>query len=182
LVNCSWCEERFERLLDGNLNPRERARVLGHVDACRACRGLLEELRVVDALLLGPRAVELPPNFTFATMAEVRAMTPPSSRRPAIAASLVSYVVAAWSLLGAAALIAPGSVFAAGKTSLVIANTTLVALGGLGHVVVHLGDRGDMRSWTTVAGGVAIADGLLLVAIGAALRAVRPRIAERLRW
>ena len=181
-MHCSWCEERFERLLDGHLNPRERARLLGHVDACAACRGLLDELRVVDGLLLGPRAVELPPNFTFATMAEVCAMTPPASRRPAIAASLVSYVVAAWSLVGAATLIAPGSVFAAGKLSLAAANTVLVALGGLGHVVVHLGDRGDVRSWTTLASGVAIADGLLLFAIGAALRAARPRIAERLRW
>ena len=50
-MNCSWCEERFERLLDGLLNAAETARLRAHVDACAACSGLLEELRVVDALL-----------------------------------------------------------------------------------------------------------------------------------
>jgi anti-sigma factor RsiW len=181
-VNCEQCRERFERFLDGLVTAVERARMDAHVDACAACRGLLEELRVVDALLRDPRAIELPADFTAATMAEVHALTPSPARRVPLAASLVSYVVAAWALAGAAFLIAPASVLSAGKTSLAVANTVLVAVAGIGHVVVHLGDRGDVRSWTTFAGGVAIADGLLLVAIGAALRAARPRIVERLRW
>ncbi len=181
-MNCSWCEERFERFLDGLLTAGERARLLGHVDRCAQCGGLLEELRVVDALLLEPRSVELPPNFTVATMADVHAMPLPHARRAPIAASLVAYTVAAWALAGAAVLIAPSAVLAAGENAVAAAGTVFAALGGLGHVFVHLGDRGTMTSWSTVAGGVVVADGLVLVAVASALRAARPRIGERLRW
>jgi putative zinc finger protein len=181
-VTCSWCEERFERYLDGVLSAGEHVRLVAHVDHCDACRGLLEELRVVDGLLLAPRTVELPPNFTFATMADVRAMPPPPPRRP-IAASLVAYVVAAWSLVVAAVLIAPNAVLGAGRNALAGAVTVLAALAGLQHALAHLGDRGDVSSWTTVAGGVVIADAVVLVAVFAALRAAaRPRSAGRLRW
>lgn len=179
---CSWCEERFERFLDGHLTPGEHCRLLAHVDRCDACRSLLEELRVVDALLLAPRTVELPPNFTVATMADVRAMPPPLCRHAPIAASLIAYVVGAWSLVLAALLISPDAVLGAGRSALGAAGTLVAALGGLQHTVVHLGDRGDMSSWTTVAGGVVIADGIVLVAVVAAVRAVRPRIVERTRW
>jgi hypothetical protein len=182
LVTCSWCEERFERFLDGMLGAGERARLLAHVDRCDGCRGLLEELRVVDGLLLAPRTVELPPNFTFATMADVRAMPPPCPLRTPLAASLIAYVVGAWSLAGAALLIAPNAVLGAGRSALAGSVTVLAALAGVQHAIAHLGDRGDVSSWTTVAGGVVIADGIVLVAVIAALRAVRPRIAERLRW
>jgi hypothetical protein len=63
-----------------------------------------------------------------------------------------------------------------------VSGTVLATIAGLGHVFAHVGDRGDMSSWTAVAGRVIIADGLVLVAVAAALRVVRPRIAERLRW
>ncbi len=133
-------------------------------------------------MLLEPRTVELPPNFTHATMADVHAMPLPCAHRAPIAASLIAYVVGAWSLAGAALLIAPNAVLTAGKNTLLVAGTVLAAFGGLGHVFVHLGDRGDVSSWTTVAGGVVIADGFVLVAVVAALRAARPRTAGRLRW
>ncbi len=180
-MNCSWCEERFERFLDGLLTPPDVARLRSHVDACTTCCGLLEELRVIDALLLAPRTVDLPPDFTGATLDCVRAMAPPHVRRLPIAASLVSYVAGAWALIGAAFLIAPGTMRAAGETTIDTATTVLVAAGGIGHVAAHLGDRVVPGSWT-VAGGVAVADALLLIALGAALRVARPRIAERLRW
>ncbi|HEY5350761.1 MAG TPA: anti-sigma factor, partial [Candidatus Lustribacter sp.] len=162
-MTCNWCEERFERFLDGVLTEGERARLLVHVGGCEECRGLLEELRVVDALLLEPRTVELPPNFTRATMADVRAMPLPHARRAPIAASLVAYIVAAWSLAGAAALIAPDVVLTAGKSAFGAGSTVLGALTGLARAFAHLGDRGDMTSWTTLAGGVVIADALVLI-------------------
>jgi anti-sigma factor RsiW len=140
-VTCGWCEERFERFLDGLLTGAECARLVSHVDACTACYALLEELRVVDALLLEPRSVELPPNFTDATLACVHAIAQPRVRRPPIAASLVSYVVGAWGLAGAAFLIAPSRVLAAGETALGTTNTVLIALGGLGHVATHVAER-----------------------------------------
>lgn len=186
-MTCSWSEERFERFLDGNLGASERARLLTHVERCNACSGLLEELRVVDALLLAPRTVELPENFTFATMADVRAMPPPCPLRTPLAASLIAYVVAAWSLAGAAVLIAPNAVLGAGRNVLAGAVTVLAALAGIQHAIAQLGDRGDVSSWTTVAGGVVIADGIVLVAVVAVVRVLRQaqdrsRIGERLRW
>jgi hypothetical protein len=181
-VTCDWCEERFERFIDGVLNDGERARLLLHVDGCANCNGLLEELRVVDALLLEPRTVELPANFTSATMADVREMALPCARHAPITASLVAYIVGAWALAAAAFLIAPGVVVTAGKNVLAVAGTVFAAIAGLGHVFAHLGDHGDVTSWTTVAGGVVIADGLVLVVVALGLRAMRPRIADRLRW
>jgi hypothetical protein len=181
-VNCSWCEERFEGFLDGVLAAGERAHLVHHVDACDDCRALLEELRVVDALLLTPRTVELATNFTFATMAELRSMPLPRPRRLPVNAYVVSYLVAAWSLIGASFLIAPTTILAAGETTFDVAHNVLVAAGGLGHVAIHLGDRGDVSSWTTVAGGVLIADAAIALALVFGLRAVRPRIAQRLRW
>ena len=181
-MTCSWSEERFERFLDGALTGGEHARLLLHVGGCEACRGLLEELRVVDALLLAPRTVELPANFTFATMADVRSMAPPRTRRAPITASLVAYIVAAWSLVGAAFLIAPNHMLSAARSTFAVAGTVLAAFGGLEHLMVHLGDRGGVSSWTTLAGGMLVVDALVLVAVVAALRAARPRIAERLRW
>ncbi len=180
-MNCCWCEERFERLLDGLLTAAETARLRAHVDACDPCRGLLEELRVVDALLLEPRAVDLPANFTFATMADVRALPQPHVAPPPVAACLASYLVAAWSLTGAAFLIAPSAVRAAGETARDGAATVLVALGALCHVAVHIGDRASAGSWT-LAAGIAVADGLLLAGVAVtAVRLARPRSTQRLR-
>ena len=164
-MTCSWSEERFERFLDGDLAPGERALLVAHVDGCDACRSLLEELRVVDALLLQPRAVEPEPNFTFATMAEVRELPPPAAPTSHLPAFLVCYVVAAWLLIGAECLLAPHTMRVLGETSLDVARTVVVALGGVWHVAIHLGDRGELSSWTTFAGGIVLADLMLAVAI-----------------
>jgi len=158
-VTCSWCEERFERFLDGALTPGDHARLLAHVDRCDPCRSLLEELRVVDALLLAPRTIELPPNFTFATMADVRAMPPPCPLRTPLAASLIAYVVAAWCLAGAALLIAPNAVLGFGRSVLAVAGTVLGALAGL-HSLVNFS-------------AMIIADLIVLLAIAVVLRALR---------
>lgn len=181
-MTCSWCEERFERFLDGDLSDGERARLLAHVDGCDGCRGLLEELRVVDGLLLTPSAVELPSDFTVATMADVHELPLPQARRAPITATLVAYIVGAWSLVGAAFLIVPQHMLALTQNALRAGTTVLGALSGLGHVVARLGDRGDVSSWTTVAGGIIIADGVVLVAVALTLRGLRARSAERLRW
>ena len=161
-VTCSWCEERFERFLDGALTGGEHARLLAHVDACDGCRGLLEELRVVDALLLVPRTIELPENFTHATMADVHAMPTPCPLRTPLAASLIAYIVGAWSLAGAAFIIAPQHTLAVTQNAFAVANRVLAAFGGLGHTLARVGDH-DASSWTTVAGGAIIADGIVLV-------------------
>jgi anti-sigma factor RsiW len=181
-VTCSWHEERFERFLDGDLSDGERARLLAHVDGCAGCRGLLEELRVVDGLLLAPRGVELPPDFTVAMMADVQALPLPCAQRAPITATLVAYIVGSWSLVGASFLIAPNHTLALAKSALGTGTTVLGAMSGLGHVFTRLGNRGDVSSWTTIAGGIIIADALVLVSVAVALRMLRPRTGERLRW
>jgi hypothetical protein len=179
-VNCSWSEERFEGLLDGTLLPAERGRVLAHVDACDACRSLLEELRVVDALLLAPRAVDPAPNFTFATMAEIRTLPAPRRRRPRIAAYVVCYVVAAWLVIGAGVLLDAPTLRAWGETALDAMLTAGGALAGIAHVAAHLGDRGDFASLAAAAVVFVAADVVLAAALVAAVR-FAPRVLERQR-
>jgi hypothetical protein len=181
-VTCSWCEERFERFLDGHVSDAERARLLGHVDSCAPCSGLLEELRVVDGLLIEARTIELPPDFTSATMAEVHALPEPAACPQPVVAWLVSFLVAAWCLIGAASLIMPAAVLTFATGALNIARDVLFAFGGVGRVIAHLPGRANPGSWTVAAGSVVVADALVLVALVAAVRILQPRIAERLRW
>jgi hypothetical protein len=55
-------------------------------------------------------------------------------------------------------------------------------LGAMGRMLAHIAGRGDLMSWTTVAGGIVLADALALVVLIAAVRFARPRLASRLRW
>jgi hypothetical protein len=182
-VACSWCEERFERFLDGHVVGAERSRMLAHVDSCVACSSLLEELRVVDGLLIAPRPIELPADFVSATMAQVNSLPEPAAHRPHVLAWLVSFIVAAWCLIGATSLIMPATLVAFGSGALDVARTVLFAFGGIGHVVAHVGSRMNPNSWTFAAGGVVVvADLLIVLSLVVAVRVMRPRIGERLRW
>jgi len=180
-VTCSWCEERFARLLDDELPAAERTRLLTHVDACDACRSLLEELRVVDALLLRPRAIEPGAAFTDATMSELRALPPPSPPRSRVPAYLTCYVVGAWCLIAAGFVLARHRMLTLGEALRDVAQTLLVALGGVLHVAAHLGDRGDLSSWGALAGGVVAIDVALLLTLVAARRYGAPWFAQRYR-
>lgn len=180
-MSCNWCEARLAPLVDGELAPRDRAAVLAHVDACARCAELLEELRVVDALLLGPRTVRLGPEFTSATMAEVRAMPAPACARAPLAAYGVSYLVASWMLLAAAFVLAPGLLRTAGVAVLGVLRTLLEALGGLGHVAARLTERIEIGGWPAIlASAVAVNAALAIVAL-AVLRRAHPAIVERRR-
>ncbi len=180
-VTCSWCEERFERFLDGEVSPVERERFLAHTEGCAGCRSLLEELRVVDGLLLAPHAVEPAPDFTRTTMADIRAMPPPSVPPSPLPAYLVCYVVAAWSLIGAGFVLDPHAMRAFGETSLGVGRTVVVAFGGVLHVAMYLGDHGALSSWTAVAVGVVIVDATLAGVLVTAVRFGALRQTERQR-
>jgi anti-sigma factor RsiW len=180
-VNCSWSEARLAPFLDGELTPRDHAAVLAHVDACAHCAGLLEELRVVDGLLLGPRSVRLGPNFTVATMAEVRAMPAPRCPRAPLAAYGVSYLVASWLLLAATCFLAPGVLRAGVAAALAVLRTVLEALGGIGHVAARLTERVDIGSWPAILASVVAVNAALAVIAIAVVRRAHPAIAERLR-
>jgi len=99
-MRCSSFEPLLDEFVDGGLSPRMRARVLKHVDECDHCRGLLEELRVVDALLLTPRQLDPAPNFTFRTMAEAFSVPTPHVRRTPAAGVIATYLAFAWVAIG----------------------------------------------------------------------------------
>jgi anti-sigma factor RsiW len=178
-VSCSSCEQRFEAYLDDTLLPVQRAQVITHVNACGRCRGVLDELRVVDALLAAPRSVELPENFTFVTMAEVRSVPRPHVSHAPTFAYLVSYLVAAWLLIGAGFLLAPNVMRAFGETALDLSGPVARMIGSFARAGLRVAaDFGLLGP----AGGAAIfvAAAAVVTAI-VALALLRPRLAERLR-
>jgi hypothetical protein len=181
LVTCNWCEARLAPFVDGDLTPRIRAAVVAHVDRCASCAGLLEELRVIDALLLEPREMRLAPNFTFATMAELRDLPPPSRPCTPIRAFTVSYLVACWLLVIAATILSPQPLRAAGETLAGVARTMVEALGGVGHVAARLTGRAEISSWPLVLGWIVAMQAMLMGAAFTLLRHARPSIIERLR-
>jgi anti-sigma factor RsiW len=178
-VSCSSCEKLFEAYLDDTLAPAQRARLLAHVSGCGACKGILDELRVVDALLVGPGAVELPPNFTFATMAEIRSLPRPHPSPAPVVAYLVSYLVAAWLLVAAGFVLAGSAMRAFGETAL----DSVAQFARMFGALFHDGARmvGDLGTLATMLGAAVIVDVTLVVALVLAFVVVRPRLTERLR-
>ena len=178
-MNCSSSEEHFEALIDGALAPALRSELLAHVDRCTACSGILEELRVVDALLLAPREAQLAPNFTFRVMAEITAQPVPRRRQAPIAAFLVSYTVAAWMLVGLGQLAAGPRTHAFLGSAQLALRDFLAAFGG----VTQAAGRGfshGFGSITALLGGVLVLDLTLAAAVAVAYFIIRPRIAERI--
>ncbi len=178
-MSCSSSEALFEAYLDHTLTPAQRARLLAHLNGCGGCKGMLEELRVVDALLAGPRVVGLPENFTFATMAEVRSLPRPHVSHAPVFAYMVSYLVAAWLLVGAGFLLASSTLRAVGETILDVTREVLRTLGSLGHAGTRL--AGDFGSLGTFVGAAVVLDIAVAVALIVGIAVIRPRLAERQR-
>jgi anti-sigma factor RsiW len=175
-VSCSSSEELFEAYLDGTLLPAQRARLLAHLATCGPCKGLLDELRVVDALISSPRHVELPANFTFATMAEVRALPRPHGAPVPVYAYLVSYLVAAWLLVGAGFLFASTAMRALGETALDVSASLARAFGIVGHAGARV--AGDFGGLGTLLGAAILLDVTVVLALVIGFAVVRPRLAE----
>ena len=178
-MSCSSSEALFEAYLDDTLAPAQRARLLRHVNACGACKGVLDELRVVDALLASPRAVELPENFTFATMAEVRSLRRPVASPVPLYAYLVSYLVAAWLLIGAGFLLAGPTMRTLGETVLDVSGSLVRTFGSLGHAGARL--AGDLGPLGSLIGAAIVLDVAFVAALVVGFAVIRPRIADRLR-
>jgi len=102
-MRCSTSENLFDGLLDGTLSVLQRRNVEAHLETCVRCTSVLEELRVIDALLLTPRLLEPAPNFTHKTMAEIRAMPPPKviAARLPLWSAFGFYLFASWLGIGA---------------------------------------------------------------------------------
>jgi len=176
-VRCSSCELLLDRYVEGTLNPREMANVTKHLATCADCLALLEELKVVDGLLFTSRTPDLPPNFTFALMSEMRTVPAPKAPPLRVWSFLALYVASAW-VLFVIWLATTGTNVSAVGTALASAaarlNETLTSLFSSAHVV---------SSSSTL-----FAFGTLALALDAAIAGaaifffivVRPRLAARL--
>ena len=178
-MSCNSSEALFEGYLDNTLLPAQRARLLAHLSGCGRCKGVLDELRVVDALLGAPRAVELPQNFTFVTMAEVRSLPHPHVSSAPVYAYLVSYLVAAWLLIGAGFLLNGSAMRAFGETALDVSAQLARTFGIVGHAGVRIFDH--LGSLGTFLGAALVFDAAVALALVVGYTVVRPRLAERLR-
>jgi anti-sigma factor RsiW len=95
-VRCSFCEPLLDRYVEGTLKARQMIDISAHLRECTSCRELLEELKAVDGLLATTLVPDLPENFTFAVMAEARALPAPRARQHPVWSFLALYSAAAW--------------------------------------------------------------------------------------
>ncbi len=152
-MNCSSFEDLLEQYFENTLLPREAASMKLHLDRCAACAALFEEVRVVDALLLTPQKTEPRANFTFAVMAEARAMHAPTRKRTPFVAYLVSYLALAWIVIGGAFFFANDAVTAMLGTTL----TSARHFGAMLDTIVRI-PLATFRSLGAIAGAVLACD------------------------
>ena len=179
-MSCNSSERLFEGYLDATLAPAQRARLLAHLRTCGRCKGVLDELRVVDALIATPRQVELPQNFTFATMAEVRSLPRPHASSVPAYAYLISYLAAAWLLIGAGFVFAPNTLRGFGETALDVSTSFASTVGAFAHAGTRA--LGDFGSLGALFGAAMLLDVAIAFALIAGFVILRPRVAERSRW
>ncbi len=166
---CSSFEDLLEQYFENTLLPREAATMKLHLDRCPSCAALFEEVRVVDALLLTPYKREPQPNFTFAVMAEARALPAPRPRKNRFLLLTIGYLALAWLAIGLTFVLAHGMV--AGTLG-----TTLGALHRLAELVAALGrvPYGAFGAAGAIVGGVLAFD---IVVAGAVIAlGVRRRV------
>jgi hypothetical protein len=71
-----------------------------HLSRCRDCEGLLDELRVVDALLTTARAPgRVGSDFTKSVVSVTRTSAPRAVKRVSLSAALLAYLAVAWACL-----------------------------------------------------------------------------------
>jgi hypothetical protein len=104
-MRCSSCEPLLDDYLEATLSRRQMRDVTLHLQSCPACYALLEELRVVDALLATARSPgPVSSDFTAAVVSATATSPLHPSRRIALWVPLLAYLGVAWGLLAFAAL------------------------------------------------------------------------------
>ncbi|MBV8118125.1 MAG: zf-HC2 domain-containing protein [Candidatus Eremiobacteraeota bacterium] len=177
-MRCSSCEPLLDRYVEGTLRQRQMLAVTAHLKSCDACVGLVNELRVVDALMATTKAADLPANFTFAVMAEVRTMPVAIERRISVWSFLIFYLVAAWiALSGAFAYFGGRVAFVqhAGGSIAASLHEIAAAIGGIAH---GIGPAAPIA--LALGAAVLIIDVLLAVALFFFYRSIRPRLVAAL--
>jgi anti-sigma factor RsiW len=170
-VPCSSSEALLDEYLEGTLRPEASLRVAAHLARCASCGSLLEELRVIDALLVTAPRREPAPNFTFDLMAELRGLPQPYVRRAPILGVAAAYLVFAWVLISAFFTFGGGNA----KAALVVIVASLgrygEALDGLAGATAHL--FGDATFGITAAMSAILALDLLAVALAVVFHGIR---------
>jgi anti-sigma factor RsiW len=174
-VRCSSCEPLLDRYLEGTLTPRQMIDTAAHIRSCTSCARLIEEVKVIDALLFTTDVPELPTNFTFAVMAETRTLPAPKPLQHRVWSFVTLYLTAAWIaalvlfLASGASLAKVGGAIAAGFGGL--AQSLAGIAGGIAHGAPAL---------ATFSVGVLSLDLVLAAAAAAVYFLIRPRLAAHL--
>jgi len=103
-MRCSSCEPLLDSYLEGTLAGRKARLVDSHLRSCEACSGLLNELRIVDALLATAHPPAVAPDFTAAVISAAGTARPPAPRRQPIWVAFLFYLAAAWAVIALTAL------------------------------------------------------------------------------
>jgi len=137
-MRCSSSEPLLDEFVDGTLSPADHARVAAHVAQCDDCAALLQELRVIDALLMKPRQLEPAPNFTFKVMADVRALPVPHPHHRFPFAVLGTYVAFAWLTIAGFLYFGGAAVRTSIAALIVFADRAVRSLGAAAGAPGHL--------------------------------------------
>jgi hypothetical protein len=165
----------LDDFLEGTLRPREGRDVSTHLHGCPDCTLLLDELRVVDALLTTARAPGDAGDITAAVVSATAGTRPHAPRRHRLGVALLLYLLAAWGL-AAAAFLRLHDVAQLGSASLFFAERDLAALGAATHALAPATPLA-----AAAVTGVLMIDVLLLAATLFAYRRLAPLLAFYLR-
>lgn len=127
-MRCSSYEPLLDDYLEGTLRPRQAREIAVHLRGCAECTQLLDDLRVVDALLTTARAPGVSGDITAAVVSATATTRPPAPRRLSLGVALLLYLLAAWAL-AAAAFLRLHDLAQLGAASLVFVQRDLAALG-----------------------------------------------------
>lgn len=170
-MRCSWCEPLLDDFLEGTLRAREGREVAAHLGGCSDCERLLDELRVVDALLTTARPPGVAGDITAAVVSATAGTRPQAPRRHGLGVALLLYLLAAWGL-AVAAFLRLHDLAQIGSASLSFAERDLAALGAATRA---LAPATPLAAAAVTA--VLMMDVLLLAATLYAYRRLRPLLA-----
>jgi anti-sigma factor RsiW len=173
-MRCSSCEPKLDAYLEKTLRPRDARAVGAHLQACPNCDALLQELRVVDALLTTARPLTVAAGFTASVVSATRATHPKIPRRVPLAGALLLYLGIAWMLVALAAL-RPHDVARFTEALFALVQQDLAALGA---AVRALAPATPVAAAAVT--GVLLLDLLLLWGLFYGYRRMRPIIALHL--
>jgi hypothetical protein len=170
-MRCSSCEPLLDDYLEASLSRRQMRDVALHLQSCPTCGALLEELRVVDALLTTARSPGgVSSDFTATVVSATAAAPLRPNRRMGLWLPLLAYLGVAWALLAFLALDAHG---VAG----LFARLGAWAAGGLAALAAGLRAVAPATGVAAAAvTGVLLVDLLLLAGIIYGYRRLRPML------